>query len=57
MQMRMSQEIDQKNLAERRDTLMLASKKSSPSPLLKKVNRMPQNVKILANNSDLPSEF
>ena len=56
--MRMSQEIDQKN-PDRRDTLMLASKKSSPSPspLLKKVNRMPQNVKILANNSDLPSEF
>lgn len=55
--MKMSQEIDPKNLAERRDTLMLASKKSSPSPILKKTNRMPQNVKILANNSDLPAEF
>lgn len=54
--MRLSQE-DPKMIAERRDTLMLASKKSSPSPLLKKINRMPQNVKILSNNSDLPGEF
>ena len=35
---------------------MLASKKSSPSPLLKKVGRA-QMVKILANNNDLPGEF